>query len=219
MTATIVFKSVSKSFGDNALISNADFEIKKGEFVFITGPTGSGKTTIIKMILAEILPNEGSVVVMGMDTKEVGEKDLPLFRQKIGVVFQDFKILPERTVRENVEVALAVVGVNEEDWPERVAQALKLTNILSKADMFPAQLSGGELQRVAFARALVVNPDIILADEPTGNLDWKASDAIMEILEKVHKEGKTVVMVTHNEHLIKKSKGKMIKIEGGKVSG
>lgn len=196
-------------------LNNISFEIDKGEFVFITGPSGAGKTTILKLILGEMLPDSGEVIVDGSDTKHLKDKDLPYFRQKIGTVFQDFKVLPERTVSENIEVALAVIGLPEKDWPERMKHVLKLVGLSKQEHLFPSQLSGGELQRVSLARALSVNPKILLADEPTGNLDWDTSGAVMELFEKINKEGKTVVMATHNQEIVKKHKKRVIHIVGG----
>ena len=211
----IQFKNVTKKFGGMAALSNISFEVGNGEFVFITGPSGAGKTTILKLILGEILPDIGEVIVEGYDTRKIKDKDLPLFRQKIGTVFQDFKVLPERTVSENVEVALAVIGLPQQEWQARLSHVLKLVGLTRQDHLFPSQLSGGELQRVSLARALVVNPKLLLADEPTGNLDWDTSGAVMDLFEKINKEGKTVVMATHNQEIVKKHKKRIIHIVGG----
>ena len=213
----IKFENVSKSFGSIVALSNVSFEIKEGEFVFLTGPSGAGKTTILKMILREYLPDSGKVYFDKEDITQIKEKDVPLLRQKIGIVFQDFKVLPERTVAENVEVALAVTGVEENEWEKRVDHVLKLVGLSERANLFPSQLSGGELQRVSLARALVVNPKLILADEPTGNLDWDTAAGIMELLEKINKEGKTIIMATHHQGLIKHSKHRSVELKEGKV--
>lgn len=213
----IKFKNVTKRFGGLIALDNINFEVAKGEFVFITGPSGAGKTTILKLILGELSPDTGEVVVDGKDVKNLKDKDLPYFRQKIGTVFQDFKVLPERTVGENVEVALAVIGLPEAEWDQRIKHVLKLVGLTRAENLFPSQLSGGELQRASLARALVVNPKILLADEPTGNLDWATSAAIMDLFEKINKEGKTVVMATHNEEIVKKHKKRIIHIVGGKI--
>lgn len=211
------FKNVTKKFGGTFALSDVSFEIEKGEFVFITGPSGAGKTTILKLILGEMTPDAGEVIVEGINTSNLKDKDLPFFRQKIGTVFQDFKVLPERTVSENVEVALAVIGLPESDWGERMKHVLKLVGLSRQESLFPSQLSGGELQRVSLARALVVNPKILLADEPTGNLDWDTSSAVMDLFEKINAEGKTVVMATHNQEILKKHKKRIIHIVGGKI--
>jgi cell division transport system ATP-binding protein len=214
----IHFKNVTKRFGSVIALNDVSFDVKKGEFVFITGPSGAGKTTILKLILGEITADSGEVKVDGFEVRNIKDKDLPFFRQKIGTVFQDFKVLPERTVGENVSVALAVIGLPEDAWDERVRHVLKLAGLLRQIDLFPSQLSGGELQRVSLARALAVNPKILLADEPTGNLDWVTSDNLMELFERINKEGKTVVMATHNLEIVGKYKKRVINIVGGKIS-
>lgn len=211
------FKGVSKTFGDIEAVKNASFEIKKGEFVFITGPSGAGKTTILKLILREHVPDSGEVVFDGQKISGIPAKELPLLRQKIGVVFQDMKVLMERTVRENVEVGLAVVGVKQEEWNERVDQVLKLVGLEKRAEHFPAQLSGGELQRISLARALIVDPKLILADEPTGNLDWETTEEIMRLLEKINENGKTVIMATHNKMIIEKTSKRKIELKDGEI--
>jgi cell division transport system ATP-binding protein len=213
----IEFKNVTKRFGSVLALDNVSFKIEKDEFVFITGPSGSGKTTILKLILGEISPDSGDVIVGGINLKDVKSRDLPKYRQNIGIVFQDFKVLSERTVSENVEVALAVIGVPENEWSERIRHVLKLVGLGRHINNFPLQLSGGELQRVSLARALSVNPKLLLADEPTGNLDWETSDSIMKLFEKINKEGKTILMATHNVEILKKYKNRIIHIVGGKI--
>jgi cell division transport system ATP-binding protein len=217
-TAAIHFEKVSKRFGSLIALNEVSFDVGKNEFVFITGPSGSGKTTILKLILGEIFANSGKVAIDGQDVKTLGPKEMPYFRQKIGVVFQDFKVLLERTVFENIAVALAVIGLPQSAWDERVKHVLKLVGLSRQINLFPSQLSGGELQRVSLARALAVNPKILLADEPTGNLDWATSDALMQLFEKINKEGKTVIMATHNLELVRKYKKRTIRLEGGIIS-
>lgn len=213
----IKFENVSKSFGSIVALSNVSFEVKDGEFVFLTGPSGAGKTTILKMILHEVLPDSGKVIFDEDDITKISEKSVPVLRQKLGIVFQDYKVLPERTVSENVEVALAVSGVPSSEWDKRVSHVLKLVGLSERSNLFPSQLSGGELQRVSLARALVVNPKLILADEPTGNLDWDTAEGIMNLLEKINKEGKTIIMATHHQGLIKHGKHRSIKLKEGKI--
>lgn len=215
----VVFKGVSKSFGKIKALSDISFKVEKGEFVFITGRSGAGKTTILKLILREILPDSGQITFDGTDVVNLPEDKVPALRQKIGVVFQDYKVLPERTVKENVEVPLAVVGIDPAQWEARVNQVLKLVGLSERSELFPAQLSGGELQRVSLARALVVNPKLVLADEPTGNLDWDTAEAIMELFEKINKEGKTVIMATHNKVVIEKHPKRIIELKEGRISG
>lgn len=214
----VKFKDVTKRFGSVTALEKVSFEVEKGDFVFITGASGSGKTTILKLILGEILPTNGEVNVDGVNVGKLKSSEIPHFRQKIGTVFQDFKVLPERTVRENVEVACAVIGLPQEEWEARVKHVLKLVNLEKQINLFPRQLAGGELQRTSLARALVVNPKILLADEPTGNLDWDTSNSIMQIFEKIHKEGKTVIMATHNQDIVKKLKKRVIHLTDGKIS-
>lgn len=213
----ISFKNVSKRFGSITALNNVSFEVKKGDFVFVTGPSGSGKTTLLKLILGELSPDSGDILIDGQNISNYKKSELPFYRQKIGTVFQDFKVLPERTVAENVEVALAVIGLPESQWQERVKHVLKLVGVDKRANLFPSQLSGGELQRVSLARALVVNPILLLADEPTGNLDWETSDSIMKLLDKISEEGKTVIMATHNMEIVKKYKKRVIHVVSGSI--
>lgn len=213
----IKFDKVTKTYGDVCALKDVSFEVKSGEFVFLTGPSGAGKTTILKLILSEISPDQGKVYFRGSDIAKISDKDLPKFRQRIGCVFQDFKLLNERTAYENIEIALAVLGVSESKWEERIIKVLKIVGMESRKDLFPSQLAGGEIQRISLARALVVNPELILADEPTGNLDWKRADEIMEVLQKINKEGKTVIVAIHNEEIVKKMQKRIIKLVDGKI--
>lgn len=214
----VEFKKVTKKFGKIVALDDVSFEVEKGDFVFITGPSGAGKSTILKLILGELTPTSGEILIDGINVGHLETSLLPKYRQKIGVVFQDFKVLTERTVRENVEIALAVIGVDPTEWQSRVDQVLKLVGLDKRANHFPSQLSGGELQRVSLARGLIVNPVLILADEPTGNLDWETADAIMDLFEKINKEGKTIIMATHNKEIIQKYKEKEIKLKEGKMA-
>lgn len=213
----VKFKSITKTFGEVVALKDVSFEVAKGEFVFITGPSGSGKTTILRLILREILPDSGKITFGADDILKIPEDKLSLYRRKIGCVFQDFKVLPEKTVQENIEIALAAIGVPAEKWPKKVEEVLKIAGILARADFFPAQLSGGELQRLSFARALAVDPELILADEPTGNLDWDTAKEMMELFEKVSQAGKTVMMATHNQDIVAKMKKREIKLKEGKT--
>lgn len=206
-------EKVTKTFGDVVALEDISFEVKKGEFVFIVGPSGSGKTTLVKLILRQLVPTKGKISINGKDITKLSEEDIPKLRQKIGVVFQDFKVLSERTLRENVEVGLAVVGIEEDKWKPRVDRVLELVGLKNRSELFPAQLSGGELQRASLARALVVNPDLVLADEPTGNLDWDTAEEIVKLLAKINKEGKTVVMATHHRGIVSKMKKRVIELK------
>src|SRR4030066_2418906 len=210
-------KNLTKSFGDITALSDISFDVKSGEFVFINGPSGSGKTTLLRLILRDLLPDKGEILLDDIEITKLDKKDVPALRQQIGVVFQDFKVLPERTLRENVEIALAILGIEQERWQERVDDVLKMVGLDTRSELFPSQLSGGELQRVSLARALVVNPKLILADEPTGNLDWETADTMMDLFDKINKEGKTVIMATHNLVLVNKLKKRVIKLSEGKL--
>ena len=211
-------RKVTKTFGSITALDNISFDVEPGEFVFLTGPSGAGKTTLLRLILREMRPDSGEIFLGNEDITKLKSKDVPILRRHIGVVFQDFKILPERTVKENVEIALAVIGLDKKDWDARVGRVLDLVGLKNRSTVFPAQLSGGELQRVSLARALVVNPDIILADEPTGYLDWDTADKIMELFELINKEGKTIVMATHHKGIIDKMKKRIIELVDGKVT-
>ncbi len=208
---------VTKTFGDIQALDDITFDVDEGEFVFICGPSGAGKTTLFRLILRELLPDSGEIYLDKKDITKLDKKEIPSLRQQIGVVFQDFKVLPERTLRENVEVALAVKGIPRAEWKDRVNHVLKLTGLRPRANMFPSQLAGGELQRVSLARALVINPRIILADEPTGNLDWETADELMDLFRSINKEGKTIIMATHHKLIVDKAGKRVITIKKGKI--
>lgn len=209
--------NVTKRFGRITAIDDISFTIEDGEFVFLTGHSGAGKTTLLKLLLRQLVPTEGEILLDGVDITKLKKKKVPQIRQQIGTIFQDFKVLSERTVRENIEVALAVIGLPKSEWNARVNHVLALVGLSNRSELFPAQLSGGEVQRVSMARALVVNPKIILADEPTGNLDWATAEKIMNLFEKIHEEGKTILMATHNELIIEKMKKRVIELKEGKI--
>lgn len=211
------FVDVTKTYGNIKALEDISFDVDEGEFVFITGPSGAGKTTILRLILRDLMPDRGEILIEDRDITKLPRKKVPFLRQQLGTVFQDFKVLPERTVRENVEVALAVSGVDQKEWKSRVVDVLDMVGLKERANLFPSQLSGGELQRVSIARALVVGPKILLADEPTGNLDWDTADALMDIFEKVNKEGMTVIMATHHKGIVEHLKKRQIELKEGKV--
>jgi len=217
--AMLSIRNVTKSFGDVLALEDISFDIDEGEFIFLSGPSGAGKTTLIRLILRDLLPDKGEILLGDRDITKLSERDIPSLRKQIGVVFQDFKVLPERTLRENIEVALAVVGIPKEEWQSRVDHMLKLTGLSNRAEFFPSQLSGGELQRVSLARALSVNPKIILADEPTGNLDWETSDSLIDLFKAINKEGKTILMATHHKLIIEKLGNRVIELKEGKMVG
>jgi len=211
------FNQVSKSFGSIVALENVNLGIDEGEFVFITGASGAGKTTLLRLILRELLPDTGEVFLDDTDITKLPKKKIPSLRQNIGVIFQDFKVLPERTLEENVAVALAVSGIERSEWKNRIDQVLELVKLSDRRSLFPSQLSGGELQRTSLARALVVNPKIILADEPTGNLDWDTADEMMDLLRNINSEGKTILVSTHHRGIVDKFGKRVVELEKGKV--
>jgi cell division transport system ATP-binding protein len=216
----IEFKNVKKTYenGTEAL-NGVDLRIEDGEFVFIVGSSGAGKSTLTKLLTREEKISEGSLTVDEFDLVKMPERKVPYYRRSIGVVFQDFRLLPDKTVYENVAFAMEVVGEPRKVIKRRVPTILHLMGLEDKASSFPDQLSGGEQQRVALARALANNPKTIIADEPTGNIDPKKSLEIMNMLLKIHKKNKTVIVVTHEKYLVDHFRQRVITIENGKVVG
>jgi cell division transport system ATP-binding protein len=214
----ISFTGVTKVYpkGVSAL-TDVTLKIKKGDFVFLVGPSGAGKSTFVRLLLREERPTEGRIVVDGVDTAQLRPVDIPFFRRKIGMVFQDFRLLPERTVAENVAFALRVLEVPRREILRRVPQVLHLVGLSHKSRAKPAELSGGEQQRVAVARALVNNPPILLADEPTGNLDPETSWEIMSLLSEINQRGTTVVVATHAREIVDRMRRRVIALENGRV--
>lgn len=217
MPAIVKFENVTKKFGKITALNDVSFEIDEGEFVFLTGQSGAGKTTLLKILIADLKPTIGNVFFAGENIAKISKNKIPKHRQQIGYVFQDYKILTERTVRENIEVALAVVGISRKDWKKRVDAVLELVGLGDRSELFRQQLSGGEIQRVSIARALVVNPKILLADEPTGNLDWETAQNIVDLLSKINKEGKTVLLATHHEGIVERLKKRTIRLRRGMI--
>lgn len=213
----VKFNKVTKKFGEIVALEEASFEIEPGEFVFITGPSGAGKTTIVRLILREYLPTSGKIKVGEYDLAEMKKKDIPKLRRNIGVVFQDFKLLTDRTVWENVALALRVLGKEEEEINKEIPKILKLVGLEERTHLFPSQLAGGELQRAGLARAVIAQPDIVIADEPTGNLDLATAWQIIRLLQKVNKMGKTVIMATHNFEIVNSMKERVIELDKGKL--
>ena|SRR3989344_3700162 len=216
--AQIEFKNIYKSYeSDIDVLKNISFSINSGEFVFIVGPSGAGKSTIIKILIREDTPSSGEVVLNEQNISNLTKEELPELRRKIGVVFQDFKLLESKTVFENVAIALEVVNSPESEINSVVPNVLTMVGLLDKKDKFPAQLSGGEKQRVSIARALAHEPDVLLADEPTGMIDSKAAKEVMDILEKINSMGTTIIMATHNQEIVNRLKKRVIKINAGEV--
>lgn len=216
-SGAVKFEKVSKKFGPIVALDEVSFEIEEGEFVFITGPSGAGKTTINQLILREMPPSEGLIKIGDVDLAKISSSKVVQLRRKIGVVFQNFKLLSDRTVFENVALPLQVVNKAESEIKNEVKEILDLVGLSERAELFPSQLAGGELQRVCLARAIIGQPKIILADEPTGNLDPATSWQIVKLLKKINKMGTTVIMATHNVDIVNSLKARVIRLEKGKV--
>ena len=214
----IQFTNVVKTYqqGNNAL-NGATMQIEDGEFVFLIGPSGSGKSTIIKMITGELKPTSGTVHVNGYSLERIRKREIPYLRRTVGVVFQDFRLIDKMTVYENVAFAMRVVGAREKEIRERVPYVLELVGLESKMNRHPNEMSGGEQQRLAIARALVNNPSTIIADEPTGNLDPERSFEIMALLQEINNLGTTVLVVTHDQSLVEYFNKRVIAIDDGAV--
>ena len=209
---------VSKSYpGDPPSLTDINLQIEKGEFVFLTGPSGAGKSTLLKLIFCAEKPTRGQVLVGGRNTARIRESAIPFLRRNIGVVFQDFKLLPHRTVEDNVAFTLDVLGVPRAEARERVHRMLKRVGLEHKAQALPLKLSGGEQQRVVIARALVNDPTILLADEPTGNLDPALTVEIMDLLSSVNVRGTTVVVATHDATLLSRYQKRTVRLERGQI--
>ena len=202
---------------DAVALDGIDFTINEGEFVFLVGPSGSGKTTIIKLITGELAATSGEISVNGFDLGSIKRRKLPKLRRTLGVIFQDFRLIDKMTVYENVAFAMRIVGASNKEIKKRVPQMLELVGLADREKRFPADLSGGEQQRVAIARALVNNPRMIIADEPTGNLDPVRSLELMLLLEKINELGTTVLVVTHEKELVNAFSKRVIAIDSGKV--
>jgi len=208
----IEFYNVKTTIDTKAVLDGITFRILPGEFVFLTGPSGAGKSTILRHIYMDIFPDEGMVIVENFSSAKILEKEIPLLRRKIGVIFQDFKLLNDRSVYENVALALRVIGAHSKDIRRKVTRVLAEVNLGQKRNQLPGTLSGGEKQRVAIARAIINDPFIILADEPTGNLDNVSAMEILQILEKINKQGTAILMATHSETILNRFKHKKIQI-------
>jgi len=214
----IEMSEVYKTYPNGVLaINGIDIVIHPGEFVYVVGPSGAGKSTFIKMMYREERPSSGKIVINGIDLSTLKESKVPMLRRSIGVVFQDFKLLPKLTVFENVAFALEVIGESPRNIRKRVLDVLDLVQLKHKARFFPDELSGGEQQRVSIARSIVNNPAVMIADEPTGNLDPDTSWEIMHLFEEINNRGTTVVMATHNKEIVNTLKKRVIAVEDGKI--
>lgn len=213
----ILFENLSKKFGSTTALDDISLEIKQGEFVFLVGPSGAGKTTLLRILTREVIPTNGTIVVNKMDLTKLKNSEIPNLRRKVGVVFQDFKLLDDRTVFEQVALALEVLGKSNSEIAKAVEHTLKLVEIWDKRNLFPRQLSGGEAQRTAIARAVVGKPDIVLADEPTGDLDPKTAWGVIQLLNEINSWGTTILMATHNKEIVNTLKRRVISLKMGKV--
>ena len=214
----IEFRNVSKVYNKNVkALTNVNINIDKGEFVFLVGPSGAGKSTFIKMLLKEVEPSTGNIVMGNEDLSKIKRRQIPYHRRKIGMVFQDFRLIPTLNVYENVAFAMRVVGASPKGIRKRVPMVLSLVGLSNKYKMFPTELSGGEQQRVSIARAIVNNPKVLIADEPTGNLDPETAKEIMELIDDINKAGTTVVMATHAKEIVSSMKKRVIAIDKGEV--
>lgn len=213
----IRFENVTKRYGNNVALRNLNLHIEKGEFVFLVGPSGAGKSTFIKLLSHETVPDVGKVSVDGIEVNRLKKSKIPYLRRKLGIVFQDFRLLPNKTAFENVAFALEVMEVPRNEIKRKVHNALELVNLTAKANQLPANLSGGEQQRVAIARALVNRPVVLIADEPTGNLDPATAQTIMQLFNHINHLGTTIIMVTHAKELVNSMHKRVLTIEDGEI--
>lgn len=214
----ITFQDVSKTYrSHNVSVHEINLEIERGEFVTIIGHSGAGKTTLLKLLLAEETPSAGTILFDGVNIHNLRKRDIPHFRQRIGVIFQDYKLLERKTVFENISFAMEMIGKSEEDIEADVPNVLELVGLSDKVSHFPDQLSGGEQQRLAIARAIINQPDILIADEPTDALDQENVHAVIQILKKINELGTTVILVTHNKDVVREIKGRFLTMEKGRI--
>ncbi|HIV80891.1 MAG TPA: cell division ATP-binding protein FtsE [Candidatus Avanaerovorax faecigallinarum] len=213
----ITLENVTKTYSGNIGLEDASIHIDKGDFVFLVGPSGAGKSTFIRLLLKEIDADSGSIIVDGQEVTRLSNREIPLLRRKIGIVFQDFRLLPKKTVYENVAFAMEILHKSKKQIRKRVPQALALVGIPDMGDKYPDELSAGEQQRVAIARAIINKPSLLIADEPTGNLDPTTADDIMDLLNKINMSGTTIVMVTHAKDIVDKMNKRVIAIESGHI--
>ena len=218
MTSMIEFISVTKRYPNGVeALKNTNLRIEKGEFVFLVGSSGAGKTTILKLLYRELLPTKGTIKVSGRDVVKLKKREIPFFRRKMGLVFQDYRLLADRTVYENVAFALRVIETPNREIKKRVMESLDLVGLKEKIQALPTELSGGEQQRISLARAIVNQPAVILADEPTGNLDPDTSIDIVNLLRVVNLRGATVIMATHDQEIVDRLRKRVVEVEGGSI--
>ncbi len=214
----IELMNVSKRYKNGVMaLSNMNIKIEKGDFVFLVGPSGAGKSTLVKMLLKEVEPTQGRVIIDNEEITNIHRRKVPLLRRKIGVIFQDFRLLPNKTVYENVAFAMEIIEAQSKEIRRNVPMILSMVGLSNKAKMYPSQLSGGEQQRVSIARAIINNPPILIADEPTGNLDPETSWEIMRLLRQINRRGTTVVMATHAKNIVDVMQQRVLALEKGQV--
>lgn len=213
----IQIKNVTKAYAKSLALSDLSLKVNPGEFVILVGPSGAGKSTLVKLLIREELPEKGNIFVAGRDITKLKSADLPFYRRNLGIVFQDYKLLPSLTVWENVAYALEVSDVSDNEIEKRVPKVLQAVNLQDKAYAYPKQLSGGEQQRVSIARALVHSPKILIADEPTGNLDPEASLEVADILEKINCQGTVVIVATHDKEIVDRMRKRVVSLKKGKI--
>jgi cell division transport system ATP-binding protein len=214
----VEFRGVSKLYGPGGIgLERATFAVRRKELVFLVGATGSGKSTIMRLLIKELEPTEGTVLVAGRDLGEIERNKVPYYRRNVGVVFQDFKLLPTRTVYDNIAYALQVTGAGRKQIRATLPDILRLTGLSTKLHNYPHQLSGGEQQRVAIARAFAAHPPLLLADEPTGNLDPETSIGIMQLLYRINRAGTTVIVATHDNEMVDKMRRRVIELKRGRI--
>jgi len=213
----IKFEAVTKKFGNLLALDDINLEIKQGEFTFLVGPSGAGKSTLLRLLTKEVTPTSGKILIGNTDITKISSGDIPKHRRKIGFVFQDFKLLDDRTVFENVALTLEVLERDDDEIKKQVEHVLKLVEIWDKRNLFPKQLSGGEAQRTAIARAIVGKPDVLLADEPTGDLDPKTAWGVIQLLNEINSWGTTILMATHNQEIVNTLKRRVVFLKNGKI--
>jgi len=213
----IHFENVTKEYELQTALRDVTCSIGKGEMVFLTGPSGSGKTTMLRLVYLAELPDQGNITIAGWETGSLKESSIPFVRRNIGVVFQDFRLLDNRNIFENIALALRIRGIGEREIKTRVFEALKTVNLRHKADSYPRRLSGGEQQRIVIARAIVAEPTVLLADEPTGNLDPDTAVDVLKTFKDIHAKGTTILIATHNRELYMNSGKRVLRLEAGSL--